>query len=342
MASSTKAIIAKYASATTPLLRFLALGWHLEEIHVTWAHLEKKRIKLRLYTKNHKELILAMALRRGRLKDDLESSAWRRHQDYKATPLHRYLYKYKAVLGLSVLTMMKPDLHDPNDPANTRPWRKQCSHVVLNKMGCAEEIENMLEIKVYEAGSQEEIFSSEAWGRYSGGATLVEKPCLNYPESYFASAIKDDHLWIVPKDEWLKRKRVGSQKDSMICYGQLITKIAKKMRVLTDEVLNSLSPPTYCRALDTTTPRELIDSEGRLIPEAPGPRVPHVANPRGPKPSMHDLYDRMGSIEIRQGAIERMAYRQSCHWDRYHGVLEHMARVYDVPLQGAYNPPSYD
>ncbi|GJW02770.1 hypothetical protein Tco_1561626 [Tanacetum coccineum] len=26
----------------------------------------------------------------------------------------------------------------------------------------------------------------------------------------------------------------------------------------------------------------------------------------------------------------------------YHGVFEHMARVYDVPLQGAYNPPGYD
>ncbi|GKB61767.1 hypothetical protein Tco_0917953 [Tanacetum coccineum] len=35
---------------------FLALGWHLEEIHVTWAHLEKKRTRLRLYTKNHEEL----------------------------------------------------------------------------------------------------------------------------------------------------------------------------------------------------------------------------------------------------------------------------------------------
>ncbi|GKF65113.1 hypothetical protein Tco_0188561 [Tanacetum coccineum] len=51
--------------------------------------------------------------------------------------------------------------------------KKQCSHVftthfcygkdrVVNNMGCAEEIENMLEIKVYETGSQEEIFSSEA------------------------------------------------------------------------------------------------------------------------------------------------------------------------------------
>ncbi|GKD95082.1 hypothetical protein Tco_1374919 [Tanacetum coccineum] len=28
--------------ATGSLTRFLALGWHLEGIHVTWAHLEKK------------------------------------------------------------------------------------------------------------------------------------------------------------------------------------------------------------------------------------------------------------------------------------------------------------
>ncbi|GJZ75682.1 hypothetical protein Tco_0640147 [Tanacetum coccineum] len=35
---------------------FLALGWHLEEMHVTLAHLEKKRTRLRLYTKNHEEL----------------------------------------------------------------------------------------------------------------------------------------------------------------------------------------------------------------------------------------------------------------------------------------------
>ncbi|GKB06366.1 hypothetical protein Tco_0834599, partial [Tanacetum coccineum] len=54
-----------------------------------------------------------------------------------------------------------------------------------------------------------------------------------------------------------------------------------------------------------------------------------------------DLYDRMGIMEIRQEAIERMEYRQSYHWDRYQGVFEHMAGVYSVPLQGAYNPPGY-
>ncbi|GJY21447.1 zinc finger, CCHC-type containing protein [Tanacetum coccineum] len=37
-------------------LRFLALGWHLKEIHMTWAPLEKKRMRLRTYTKVHQEL----------------------------------------------------------------------------------------------------------------------------------------------------------------------------------------------------------------------------------------------------------------------------------------------
>ncbi|GJY37215.1 hypothetical protein Tco_0928936 [Tanacetum coccineum] len=35
---------------------FLALGWLSEEIHVTWAHLEKKRTRLRAYTKSLKDL----------------------------------------------------------------------------------------------------------------------------------------------------------------------------------------------------------------------------------------------------------------------------------------------
>ncbi|GJX48240.1 hypothetical protein Tco_0273430 [Tanacetum coccineum] len=52
-----------------------------------------------------------------------------------------------------------------------------------------------------------------------------------------------------------------------------------------------------------------------------------------------DLYDRMGRMEIRQEVIEWMEYRQSYHWDGYQGVFEHMAGVYSVPLQGAYNPP---
>nr|GEZ73087.1 hypothetical chloroplast RF1, plastidic [Tanacetum cinerariifolium] len=50
-----------------------------------------------------------------------------------------------------------------------------------------------------------------------------------------------------------------------------ITKIAKRKNLLSKEVLNSLSALIYCKALDTITLRELIDSNGRLIPKAPEP-----------------------------------------------------------------------
>ncbi|GJX05015.1 hypothetical protein Tco_0190931 [Tanacetum coccineum] len=59
--------------------------------------------------------------------------------------------------------------------------------------------------------------------------------------------------WVIAR--WMKRKRAGTQKESQICYGQFISKIARKCRVLTEDV---------------------------------------------------DLYDRMGRMEIRQEAIERM------------------------------------
>ncbi|GJY94437.1 hypothetical protein Tco_0510798, partial [Tanacetum coccineum] len=119
--------------------------------------------------------------------------------------------------------------------------------------------------------------------------------------------------WLITR--WMKRKRAGTQKDSQICCEQFMRKIARKARVLSDVVLRSLSAPIYCRDLDMTTLRELIDSEGRLIPEDPQLGVPRVAIPRPPRALMQDLYDKMGKIEIRQGAIERMSYKQSYHWD---------------------------
>ncbi|GKD50896.1 retrotransposon ORF1 [Tanacetum coccineum] len=83
--------------------------------------------------------------------------------------------------------------------------------------------------------------------------------------------------------------------------------------VLTEDVVRSLSAPIYCRDLDTTTLRDLTDSDGKLILEDPQPGVPRVGIPRPPRASMQDLYDRMGRMEIRQDAIERMKYRQSYH-----------------------------
>ncbi|GKF96887.1 hypothetical protein Tco_0292708, partial [Tanacetum coccineum] len=132
--------------------------------------------------------------------------------------------------------------------------------------------------------------------------------------------------------------------DRQICCGQFISKIARKSKVLTEEIIRSLSTPVYCKDLDRTTLRELINPKDKLIPDIPVNDVPRVAAQRAPRvqrASMHDLYERMGSMEIRQEATERMDYRQSYHWDRYQGVFEHMAGVYNVSLQGTYNPPGY-
>ncbi|GKA57007.1 hypothetical protein Tco_0756079 [Tanacetum coccineum] len=98
--------------------------------------------------------------------------------------------------------------------------------------------------------------------------------------------------WVIAK--WMKRKGAGTQKESQICCGQFISKLARKCRVLTEDVVRSLSAPIYCRDLDTITLRDLIDSEGKLIPEDPQPGVPRVGIPRPPRASMQDLYDRMG------------------------------------------------
>nr|GEZ33662.1 hypothetical protein [Tanacetum cinerariifolium] len=106
--------------------------------------------------------------------------------------------------------------------------------------------------------------------------------------------------------------------------GKIITKLAKRMGLLTDAVLNSMTALTYCKALDATTLRELIDSEGRLIDEDPTPRVPRVAMPRGLRPSMQDLYDKMGNMEIRQGTLERMARRELMH---HLGMMRRSRRI---------------
>ncbi|GKE09627.1 hypothetical protein Tco_1413178 [Tanacetum coccineum] len=112
--------------------------------------------------------------------------------------------------------------------------------------------------------------------------------------------------WLIAR--WMKKKGAGTQRDSQICCRQFITKLARKTRVLTDDVIRSLSALIYCRDLDTATLRELIDSEGRLILEDPQPGVPRVGIPRPPRASMQDLYDRMGHMEIRQETIEMMEY----------------------------------
>ncbi|GKC86085.1 ribonuclease H-like domain-containing protein [Tanacetum coccineum] len=127
---------------------------------------------------------------------------------------------------------------------------------------------------------------------------------------YWLSISREDNLSLSRSHASTIRNPVLRVLHKMITYGLCQRKIGWMKRKGAD-VLNSLSASIYCKALDTTTLRELIDSESRLIHEAPEPGVPRFDTPRA---SMQDLYERIGSMEIRQGAIEMMAYRQSYHW----------------------------
>ncbi|GJX49142.1 hypothetical protein Tco_0275987 [Tanacetum coccineum] len=122
---------------------------------------------------------------------------------------------------------------------------------------------------------------------------------------------------------------------------ETLTLIAKRLGILSDEVLNGLSAPTYCITLYANILRELIGSNGRLIPEEITPSIPRVVTLKAPHPTTSDLYDKIRQLETRIGKIERMTRRQSYHSDRYARVLEHIASHYGLTLRDPYNPPNY-
>nr|GEU46517.1 hypothetical protein [Tanacetum cinerariifolium] len=275
-------------------------------------------------------------------------------------------------------------------------------------MGCDGEIDDMLRIKLHEAESNKEIFTSVAWIRgfniknpiyselchafYStyefdevcaddelqtkkitkfrlGGRahslTLLEfarRLGLYHADEfdedgfdvYFQGGLRNDYHFNA-QEYWLsisREENLSLLRSHASTIRNPILKVVQKMitynffqrttaRVLNDVVIRSLSALIYCRDLDTTTLRELIDSECRLIPKDSQLVVQRFGILRPPRALMHNLYERMGNMEICQGVIKRMSYRQSYHWHMYSGVFEHMARVYSVNMHGAYNLPRY-
>ncbi|GKD05260.1 pescadillo [Tanacetum coccineum] len=251
---------------------------------------------------------------------------------------------------------------------------------VLNQMGFDGEIDNMLRIRVREAESEEEFdevcaddeLQSKKIIKFRLGGRAHSLTLLEFAQRlglyqaveleedgfnvYFEGGLRNDNNFNA-QDYWLSISREENlslttgydkvQKNDLWLlsmfdarhqngYANVACEMDEEERSWDSErELNLMWD------LDTTTLRDLIDYDGKLIPEDPQPGVPRVGIPRPPRASMQDLYDRMGRTEIRQDAIERMEYIQSYHWDMYHGVFEHMARVYSVPLQGAYNPPGY-
>nr|GEW91575.1 hypothetical protein [Tanacetum cinerariifolium] len=205
-------------------------------------------------------------------------------------------------------------------------------------MRCGKEIEDILEIKLVETGHDQEIFRSESWSklikfrlaRRDHSLTLLQfAKCLGLyfnkevgeegVETYFLGGLcSDEHF--NAREYWLSNSREEDLHLSKIHASTIRKPI---MRVLQKMI----------SALDRITLRELIGPNRKLITKASMLGTPRVAMPVPIHPSMQDLYEMMGNIEIHQCVVERKAYRQSYQWDR---VFEHMAGVYDIPLQGAY------
>ncbi|GKA62168.1 hypothetical protein Tco_0761687 [Tanacetum coccineum] len=87
-------------------------------------------------------------------------------------------------------------------------------------------------------------------------------------QEYWLSISREENLGLSRSHASTIRNPILRVVHKMITYG-LCQRTTRKARVLTDVVLRSLSDPIYCRDLDTTTLRGLIDSEGRLILEDP-------------------------------------------------------------------------
>ncbi|GJW51565.1 putative reverse transcriptase, RNA-dependent DNA polymerase [Tanacetum coccineum] len=249
---------------------------------------------------------------------------------------------------------------------------------ILNGMGCEGEIDDMLRINLREAESNKEILTFVAWIRdfnikepiyselchefYStyefdevcaddelqtkkiikfklGGRahslTLLEFSCrleLYHADEleedvfdvYFQGGLRsDDHF--NAQEYWLSISReenlsLSSSHASTIRNPILRTPKWVRECGLVDCKVDEEKRSWYSKGesdlldLDMTTLRELIDSEGRLILEDPQPGVLRVGITRPLRASMQDLYAE---------------------------VFKHMAGVYSVDLQGAYNPPRY-
>nr|GEZ23566.1 hypothetical protein [Tanacetum cinerariifolium] len=182
-------------------------------------------------------------------------------------------------------------------------------------MGYDGEIDDMLRIKLREAGSDEEIFTYVAWIRaFNINESIYFEFCHDFYSIYtFDEVCVGDEL----QSKNIIKFRLGGR-----AHNLTLLEFAQRLGLyqvtkLEEEGFN------VCFEGGSTT------------------RCAYIGIPRTHRASMQDLYDMMGRMEIRQEAIEHMEYRQSYHWDMYHGVFKHMARVYSVPLQGAYNLPGY-
>nr|GEU38548.1 hypothetical protein [Tanacetum cinerariifolium] len=298
----------------------------------------------------------------------------------KHAPYLNYKDPAKRLLAIQTEhTMMRLDHHDPNALDNMKLRKMYCFHnftmsscyekdvTEMQSLGCDREIDDMLRIRLCEAGSDEEIFTSVAWIRaFNMNEPIYVDLCHEFYSTYeFDEVCADDELQTkkiikfrlggrshsltllefsqrlglyqavklevggfnvyfeggLHSDEhfnaqeyWLsisREKNLGLSRSHTSTIKSLILRVIHKMityglcqrtigydkiqkndlwllsmfdtkhkngyvnvawliaRVLIEDVVRSLSALIYCRDLDTTTLRDLIDSESKLIPKDP-------------------------------------------------------------------------
>nr|GEV00624.1 hypothetical protein [Tanacetum cinerariifolium] len=215
------------------------------------------------------------------------------------------------------------------------------------RMGCDEEINEILRIKLRKAGSNEEIFTFVAWIR----AFTINEPI--YSELCHEIYLTHEFDKVCVDDE-LQTKKIIKFKLGVHAHSLTLLEFARRLRLYHADELDEEGFDVYFQGsfrseehfnaqeywlsisrednlslsrshaftiwnpvlrvvhkmityglcqrttgdFDTTTLRELINSEGRLILKDPQAGVHRVAIPRPPRASMQDLYDRMCSMKI--------------------------------------------
>nr|GEY28265.1 hypothetical protein [Tanacetum cinerariifolium] len=250
---------------------------------------------------------------------------------------------------------------------------------VLNIMRCDGEINDMLRIKLREARSNEEIFTYVAWIRaFNINESIYAELCHEFYSTYeFDKVCADDEL----QTKKIIKFRLGGRAHSLTMLEfarrlglyQVVELDEEGFNVYFEGVLRSdghfnaqttgydkiqkndlwllstfdarhqngyVNVPwliaKWMKRKGSDTQQESQTCYGQFILKIA--RNSRVLTDDVLRSLNAAIYCRM---EICQEAIEQMEYRQSYHWDMYQGVFEHMAGVYNVPLQGAYNPPGY-
>nr|GEW69063.1 hypothetical protein [Tanacetum cinerariifolium] len=134
----------------------------------------------------------------------------------------------------------------------------------------------------FRLGGREHTLTLLEFARRLGLYHFIEKSDRGF-KVYFQGGLHSDENFNA-RDYWLS---ISSEEELHLSRSltsnirshvlKFITRMARRMNLLNDEVLDGFSASTYCRALDATTLKELIGSNGRLIAEDPASGS-HVIN----------------------------------------------------------------